>query len=497
MDLEAAILGALSSSADARTTTLEVARIAGAEHQDVVGASKSLEADGYVLSSVTSVNQWKFTEEASAIMENGSPEFVLWTLLADGPKRQSDVVEILGKGAAAVAMSNGMRQGLFRLAKEGGSVTVGRAPTVASVADGTRALLRTALEGGHVDAADIDALKKRRLASLEAVKVFELSRGPSYAPARSAKAVADITREMLADGSWQGQSFKRYNFRSAGRDPAGGQLHPLLKVRQEFREMFLELGFQEMHTQQWVESGFWNFDALFVPQKHPARDAQDTFFVSKPEMGAMPEPRYLGAVKAVHEAGYHNDWSVAESQRNVLRTHTTAVSSWVLHELARSSPLKADGTRDFKPGRYFSIDRVFRNEEMDRTHLCEFHQVEGFVVDRNLSLANMMHLLNQFFRRIGIEQLRFKPAFNPYTEPSMEIFGYHAGLKKWMEVGNSGVFRPEMLKPMGFDEDVTAIAWGLSLERPTMIKYDIKNIHELFGHRVDLRFIRRSKIARY
>jgi len=497
MDLEAAILGALSTAPDAKVSTFDIARTAGVEHQDAVGASKSLEADGYIVSSVTSVNQWKFTEEANDIMKNGSPEFVLWTMLADGPKSQNDVVQVLGKDQTSVAMSNGMKQKLFKLTKEEGNVILSRDPKVASFTDGTQALLKTASSGGHVDPKDVDALKKRKLAAFEPVKVFELTRGPSYAPTRSAKALADLTREMLADGSWQGQTFKKYNFNSTGRDPAGGQLHPLLKVRQEFREMFLELGFQEMHTQQWVESGFWNFDTLFVPQKHPARDAQDTFFVSKPATGAMPEPKYLEAVKAEHEAGYHNEWSIAESQRNVLRTHTTAVSSWVLQQLAKSSPLRPDGTRDFKPGRYFSIDRVFRNEEMDRTHLCEFHQVEGFVVDRNLSLANMMHLLNQFFRRIGIEQLRFKPAFNPYTEPSMEIFGYHTGLKKWMEVGNSGVFRPEMLKPMGFDEDVTAIAWGLSLERPTMIKYDIKNIHELFGHKVDLRFIRRSKIARY
>eukprot|EP00389_Voromonas_pontica_P001617 GDKH01002406.1.p1 GENE.GDKH01002406.1~~GDKH01002406.1.p1 ORF type:complete len:135 (-),score=39.75 GDKH01002406.1:93-497(-) len=134
---------------------------------------------------------------------------------------------------------------------------------------------------------------------------------------------------------------------------------------------------------------------------------------------------------------------------------------------------------------------------MDKTHLCEFHQVEGFIVDRNLSLANMMHVLEQFFMRIGVTNLRFKPAYNPYTEPSMEIFGYHSGMKKWMEVGNSGVFRPEMLQPMGFDKDVTAIAWGLSLERPTMIKYGIQHISELFGHKVDLNFIRKARIARY
>lgn len=495
MDIEAEVLRNIDTNK--KVSTLDLAVALGVEHQEVVGASKSLEADGYIVSAVESKSQWKLTEEAQGIRRNGSPEFLLWQLLAEGPKAQSEVTKVLGADVTSVAMSNGMKLKLLKLSKEEGAVFISRDPKVVEFSDTTRALLDAAAKGAHVDPKDVDALKKRKLASYDQVKSFVLTAGPNFAPTRGAKPVADLTREMLQDGSWQNASFKKYNFKATGREPAGGQLHPLLKVRQEFREMFLELGFQEMNTQQWVESSFWNFDTLFVPQKHPARDSQDTFFVSKPETGVDPEASYQADVRRTHESGYYSEWSAAESQRNVLRTHTTAVSSWVLHKLAQSSPLLPDGRRDFVPGKYFSIDRVFRNEEMDRTHLCEFHQVEGFVVDRNLSLANMMHMLNQFFRRIGIEQLRFKPAFNPYTEPSMEIFGYHTGLKRWMEVGNSGVFRPEMLKPMGFDDDVTAIAWGLSLERPTMIKYDIKNIHELFGHKVDLRFIKRSMIARY
>ncbi|NXM50103.1 SYFA ligase, partial [Gymnorhina tibicen] len=96
----------------------------------------------------------------------------------------------------------------------------------------------------------------------------------------------------------------------------------------------------------------------------------------------------------------------------------------------------------FTPAKYFSIDRVFRNETLDATHLAEFHQVEGVVADRGLTLGHLMGTLRQFFTKLGISQLRFKPAYNPYTEPSMEVFSYHEGLKKWVEVGNSGVFRP-------------------------------------------------------
>lgn len=151
----------------------------------------------------------------------------------------------------------------------------------------------------------------------------------------------------------------------------------------------------------------------------------------------------------------------------------------------------------FTPKKYFSIDRVFRNEAMDATHLCEFHQVEGMVADRGLTLGHLIGTIKTFFEKIGITQLRFKPAYNPYTEPSMEIFGYHPELKKWTEIGNSGMFRPEMLLPMGLPSDVRVIAWGLSLERPTMIKYKIENIRDLFGHKAELINQRNAPIARF
>lgn len=467
------------------------------DHQDVVGAAKSLENDGMIVCQLTQVQQWKLSDEAQELLKKGSPEFILWTKLAVGPIEQCTLVSEMGKQVMDVALANGMKLKLFLIVKDGESVRLSRNPAVKEFDDQTQHVLRDIVGGKHVDPKESEGLKKRKLASLEAVKGFILTKGPNFAHQRSSKTSTELTKEMISDGSWKTTTFKKYNFAAKGKEPVGGYLHPIMKVRQEFREIFLELGFQEMETQQWVENCFWNFDALFVPQKHPARDSQDTFFVSKPPTAISPPVDYVRRVKSVHETGYQNDWAESECHKNVLRTHTTAVSSWVLYHLAQCAPKLSDGSCDFKPGRFFSIDRVFRNEEMDRTHLCEFHQIEGFVIDRNLSLANMMHTLHQFFKRVGVEQLRFKPAFNPYTEPSMEIFGFHTGLKKWMEVGNSGMFRPEMLKPMGFGDDVTAIAWGLSLERPTMIKYDITNIHDLFGHKVDLRFIRRAKIARY
>lgn len=150
----------------------------------------------------------------------------------------------------------------------------------------------------------------------------------------------------------------------------------------------------------------------------------------------------------------------------------------------------------FQPRKYFSIDRVFRNETLDATHLAEFHQIEGLVADYDLSIRHLMGMLKTFFQKIGIDRLRFKPAYNPYTEPSMEVFGYHEGLKKWIELGNSGVFRPEMLLPMGLPPNVNVIAWGLSLERPTMIKYKLDNIRDLVGYKTKISFIQENPLCR-
>lgn len=336
--------------------------------------------------------------------------------------------------------------------------------------------------------------KKRKLLQEVVVKSLFVSKGPGFTTSVS-KQETELTPEMIANGSWKDKSFKSYNFDALGVPPASGHLHPLLKVRTQFRQIFLEMGFSEMPTNNYIESSFWNFDALFQPQQHPARDSHDTFFISDPQCAKLQEfpVDYLERVKDIHSnggygsQGYKYDWKIEEASKNILRTHTTAVSSRMLFNLAQGT---------FHPVKYFSIDRVFRNETLDATHLAEFHQIEGLVADYNLTLGDLMGIIKEFFKKLGIEKIRFKPAYNPYTEPSMEIFSYHEGLRKWVEVGNSGVFRPEMLRPMGLPEDVTVIAWGLSLERPTMIKYKIDNIRDLVGHKVDLQMVYTNPICR-
>jgi len=340
----------------------------------------------------------------------------------------------------------------------------------------------------------IGDLKKRKLIAELTINSFLVKKGKNFTT-KIEKLEVELTPEMLVNGAWKEKKFKELNLEALGTLPRSGHLHPLLKVRTEFRKIFLEMGFTEMATNNYIENSFWNFDALFVPQKHPARDAQDTFFISDPAICTKFPQDYLERVKQVHETGancdsqgYKYEWKFEETTKNVLRTHTTAVSARMLYKLAQQET--------FKPAKFFSIDKVFRNETLDATHLAEFHQIEGVIADYNLSLGELIGVFKQFFSKLGMSELRFKPAYNPYTEPSLEIFAFHKGLNKWVEVGNSGVFRPEMLLPMNLPKNVTVFGWGLSLERPTMIKYGINNIRDLVGHKVNLQMVYDNPICR-
>ncbi|KAF7352664.1 Phenylalanyl-tRNA synthetase alpha chain [Mycena venus] len=341
---------------------------------------------------------------------------------------------------------------------------------------------------------------------------FTVQKGPDFSTS-TAKPETDLTVDMLTSGAWKTSTFKKYNFEAEGSSNGRWFFTSPAQSKRRNPQHLLGNGsesFAEMPTASFVESGFWCFDALFVPQQHPARDLQDTFYISDPPHSLHPEPEYYKRVSTVHEhggfgsTGYRAPWSHEETTKLLLRTHTTASSAHMLYKLAakcRGEDVEDDrpaagkeGKKDdgFRPAKLFSIDRVFRNETTDATHLAEFHQVEGVVADRGLTLADLIGFMKVFFSKMGIKQVRFKPAYNPYTEPSLEIFAFHPMLDRWVEVGNSGMFRPEMLEPMGFPKDVRVHGWGIGLERPTMIRYGINNIRTLMGHKTSIEYIEDS-----
>ncbi|EDO15344.1 hypothetical protein Kpol_1011p16 [Vanderwaltozyma polyspora DSM 70294] len=462
------------------------------DSQDVLSALNSLKAHGKLLYTKNDKMLYELTSEGQEILNNGSHEMKLVQLITDLGKLQiKDVNAKLGPNGK-VGQARAFKNGWIVKTKENELELSEKCKDPSQLQDETKLLLQKIVNNETVDDKTINDLKKRKLVLPKKLTDFIVTKGEDFS-LELTKFETDVTSDMIVTGSYKDLKFKPYNFNSQGLQATSGALHPLNKVREEFRQIFFSMGFTEMPSNQYVETGFWNFDALYVPQQHPARDLQDTFYIKDPLTSDLPEDKvYMNNIKAVHEngkfesIGYRYNWKEEECQKLVLRTHTTAISAAMLHKLAKNP----------KPTRLFSIDRVFRNEAVDATHLAEFHQVEGVLADYNITLGDLIKFMEEFFEKMGVTGLRFKPTYNPYTEPSMEIYSWHEGLGKWVEIGNSGIFRPEMLESMGLPKDLRVLGWGLSLERPTMIKYKVQNIRELLGHKVSLDFIESNPAAR-
>jgi phenylalanyl-tRNA synthetase alpha chain len=293
----------------------------------------------------------------------------------------------------------------------------------------------------------------------------------------SRKQVNILTQEMMLSGEWKNLEFRPYDVSLASEDVYPGKTHPFVSIIQQTRKVFLELGFSET-VSPYVESSFWDFDALFQPQDHPARDMQDTFYIGKPEQCQLPRQEWVDAVGATHESGgetgslgWRYDWNRELIKQPVLRTHTTA------------STIRALAADPNPPRKVFCVGPVFRRETVDYKHLPVFHQVDGIIIDEKASFASLLGTLRAFYGKMGFDKFQFRPAFFPYTEPSVEIFVWSDRKGDWVEMGGAGVFRPEVTRPLGCK--VPVLAWGLGLERLAMFRYELGSIGELYRARLN------------
>lgn len=339
--------------------------------------------------------------------------------------------------------------------------------------------LQEALEkiskGQDIDKKTADVMLSRKLIDREREHIVK------RAEKQLGSELTHLTPELIKTGLWRKAKFKEYNVEAVGRKVYPGKMHILSFYIKKIREIFFDLGFEEA-SGPFVESSFWNFDALFQPQDHPARDMADTFYMKAPKEAKLPDNRLVSAVSAMHEkggsgsTGWRYKWSPEIARQAVLRTHTTAVS---VRKLAEIKP----------PAKIFCIGRVFRNETLDFKHLPEFTQIEGIVVDENVGFKDLLGYLREFYLRMGFKKIRFRPSYFPYTEMSVEPEVYFKD--SWLELGGAGIFRPEVTKPLGID--ATVLAWGLSLERPVMLKMALNDIRN-FYYRNDLDVLRNAKL---
>ena len=312
-ECEVAILSYLSSSENATIEDSHPWALSQSlPHASVVGAIKSLSAEFYITPTERTKNYYELTKEAVGIMESGSPEYITFSALVKAGDNGLDMNELSKQIGKVAKLGMGKCLQNKWIAKQGATLVATK--TLDEVTDDVPQQLKVLSDNDGIpppkeddktktlSSADLKLLTKRKLIKAKKLSSYTVTRGPSYAPKRIPKE-ADLTKELLDSGAWKTSTFKSYNFKTLGEFVGGGYLHPLLKVRAEYRKILLQMGFEEMPTQKWVESSFWNFDALFQPQSHPARDAHDTFFIKSPaETVSVPE-EYYERVKTMHEVG--------------------------------------------------------------------------------------------------------------------------------------------------------------------------------------------------
>ncbi len=316
------------------------------------------------------------------------------------------------------------------------------------------------------------------------IKLTELGRKVMNSKNLSKELVEQITPEILKkEQNWKGKKFRRYDISIPVPRIYGGKRHFVNQSADYARKVWAEMGFKEMSGNM-IVSSFWNFDALFTAQDHPVRELQDTFFIDKKD--ELPDKKLVENVRNAHERGisgsrgWRYTWDEEDAKKMVLRTHTTCLSAKTIASLKDSDV----------PAKFFAVGKCFRNETVDWSHGFEFNQTEGIVVDSNANFRHLLGYLKQFAKKMGLEKVRFRPAYFPYTEPSVEGDVWDEEKKEWVELFAAGMMRPEVTAAL-FGKSIPTLAWGPGIDRMIMKMMGIKDMRDLYKN--DLNQLRRMK----
>ena len=380
-------------------------------------------------------------------LEKGLPERRLINMLKDGPKLLSELQKEIG-AAFGPAMGLARKNMWIHVSNE--KISVANPPTELPGEKTLSQIAEGKVSSDLVDKKDLSSLLKRPEFVIEDIsKIKEIS-------------LTDTAKTLkISDDSGA------IDVEANVPETFVARTHPLKDTIDEIREIFVSLGFSEIIGNM-TQSSFWNFDALFTPQDHPARELQDTFFLDGIISKKTGTSEQIKKVSESHKKNWRYLWDINEARKTVLRTHTTCVT---IKHLAENKPDEA---------RIFSLGRVFRNEKVSYKHLVEFNQIEGVVVGKNTTLRDLMGIQREFYKRIGITKIKFWPTFFPYTEPSLQTMVYNERLGKWVELFGMGIFRPEVTKPLGITKPV--LAWGGGIERIAMLKYELDDVREFYNN---------------
>ncbi len=484
---ERKLLHALSGGETATTDNLS--KLTGLGRDAVEKASDWAMTKGVVEFSEEVSRFTSLTDEGDVYLNNGLPEQNLRKELADGGKPIADLKKSFENLNIALAWIR--RNGWANIEKGVISLT-DKGKGIESIPQ--EAAMKAIHDGEQADEDVLDQLVKRKLvivteSTTRYVKITEFGKQvlPELSELETVNIITQLTPELLATGGWKGSRFQEYDVSLPVPNTQPGKRHFISQVIDYIRRFWVELGFKEMKG-EYLELNFWNFDALYQPQDHPARDLADTFYMKTPYKGHLPDAKLVDRVKQTHEngwttgsKGWQYKWDAELAKRTVLRTHTTSLS---VNQIAKLKP-------EDLPAKFFSVGRVFRNETIDWNHLAEFYQTDGIVIGEDVTFRDMKGYLKSYLEGLGLKKFRFRPAYFPYTEMSMEAEVWIEERGTWMELFGAGMFRPEVVKPL-LGVDVPVLAWGPGFDRLVMQSYKVNTIKELYSN--DIGLLRRAKL---
>jgi phenylalanyl-tRNA synthetase alpha chain len=480
----------------------ELAQKMNEKKERVISIFNSLSERGLIQLEIIESKSYSLTEEGEEYIEKGLPEIRLFNAIQhlDGKITLEEAIQqaALTAKEKGIAISWARKNKWIDIQKENGVtfIVTELGEITSSVRDVLSLVKDKELEPAEIIQLDneegTEEALSRSLLQVEIKKTFEARVNPKQLSQiqnlleESSPGIANLTSEMITEGTWREQQFRPYNVELIPPLVNYGKKHPYVEFNDWLKEILIGLGFTEWWG-PYVETEFWNFDTLFVPQDHVARDEWDNFVVVNPySKGQIIDKKYYRAVKAVHEnggdsgsTGWTSRYSRDTAERLCLRAHTTPVSMRYLWE-HREPPQKM-----------FIIDRNFRSETVDAKHAMEFNQCEGIIMDEGLTLRDLLGYLTEICHQVGIRKVKYKPGQFPFTEPSVEVFAKHEKLG-WIEVAPGGIFRPEVTYPLGIKHSV--LAWGIGSGRLYMASMGINDIRELYSR--DLTWLRRAYFLR-
>ncbi len=468
------------SNKDKEVDLEEVQRSTGLGKDEVLWAIETLKGDKAVSYKKKATHFMGLTKEGLSYVDSFPEERLVRDIASE---RISGAAGIKDRIGLVWAKKNGwldIKDGKLVLTYEGREIVKRREyplrKVLSEIVDGKYPENRTFLNKD-----DIKTLKSRKLidikssASLYGIRITESGRKLLDWVGSQTPRIKNLSREVILNKSWKTKGFEEYDVGAPAETVFPARAHPMHEFINEVRDTWLDMGFEEC-TGPIVNPSFWNFDVLFTPQDHPARDKHDTFFLSNPRFIEVEEADMIPKIKAMHESGWGSKWDESIARRALLNTHNTVLSARYIRDFAR--------THSDRTAKAFFVGRVFRNESLDYKHLADFYQSDGIIIGDDLTLSNLIYELKEFYHRLVGTHIKIlmRPSYFPFTEPSLEVFYFDSRHKEYVELAGAGIIRKEITDVLGTKKRV--IAWGMGLERLLLDRLGIDDVGKVYKNRM-------------